>query len=108
MNKVMRSGAIDFIVLSSAAAWMILSPATAYAQVTVDITKITCRQYFAGNIVPTKSMALWFSGYYSGKRGTTMIEMSTIEQNADKMTAYCALHQDEALMKAIEDVFGVR
>jgi acid stress chaperone HdeB len=53
-------------------------------------------------------MALWFSGYYSGKRGTTMIEMSTIEQNADKMTTYCALHQDETLMKAIEDVFGVR
>ena|ERR1700722_13928584 len=106
MSKVLRSGAIDFVVLSSVATWMLLSSAT--AQVTVDITKITCRQYFAGNIVPTKSMALWFSGYYNGKRGTTMIEMSAIEQNADRMTSYCALHQDETLMKAIEDVFGVK
>jgi acid stress chaperone HdeB len=87
---------------------MILSLAVADAQVTVDITKITCRQYLIGNIAPTKSMAIWFSGYYNGKRGATMIEMLAIEQNADKIESYCGLHQDETLIKAIEDVFGVK
>jgi acid stress chaperone HdeB len=108
MIKVLRSSAIAFIVISSAATSMIFSPAPAHAQVTLDITKITCRQFLIGNIVPTKSMAIWFSGYYNGKRGATMIEMSAIEPNADKMQLYCGLHQDEMLTKAIEDVFGVK
>jgi acid stress chaperone HdeB len=105
MIKVMRSSAIAFVVISSVATSMILA---AHAQVTVDITKITCRQFLIGNIVPTKYMAIWFSGYYNGKRGAAMIEMSAVEPNADKMQLYCGLHQDEMLMKAIEDVFGVK
>ena len=108
MIKVMRSSAIAFIIISLAATSMILSLAAADAQVTVDITKITCRQYLVGNIVPTKTMAIWFSGYYNGKRGATMIEMQAVEPNADKILLYCGLHQDETLMKAIEDVFGVK
>jgi acid stress chaperone HdeB len=108
MTKVMRSSAIAFVVVSSAATSMILSLAAAHAQVTVDITKITCRQYLIGNIVPTKTMAIWFNGYYNGKRGATMIDMSATEPNAVKVELYCGLHQDEMLIKAIEDVLGVK
>jgi acid stress chaperone HdeB len=108
MRMVMRSSAIAFMIISSAALLMMLFPAAVDAQVTVDITKITCRQFLIGNIVPTKSMAIWFSGYYNGKRGATMIEMSAVEPDADKVQLYCGLHQDEMLMKAIEDVFGVK
>jgi hypothetical protein len=108
MIKVMRSGAIALVVISSAATSMILSLAAAHAQVTVDITKITCRQYLIGNIVPTKTMAIWFNGYYNGKRGATMIDMSATEPNAVKVELYCGLHQDEMLIKAIEDVLGVK
>ena len=93
-------------LLFAALAALMLFPAAVHAQVTVDITKITCRQYLVGNIVSTKTMAIWFSGYYNGKRSSTMIEMSAVEPNADKMTDYCALHQDETLMKAVEDVSG--
>jgi acid stress chaperone HdeB len=108
MIKVKRSSAIAFVVISSAATSMILWLAAAHAQVTVDITKITCRQYLIGNIVPTKTMAIWFSGYYNGKRGATMIDMSATEPNAVKVELYCGLHQDEMLIKAIEDVLGVK
>jgi acid stress chaperone HdeB len=107
-GTIMLARTIAFMVICSATLLMMLFPAAVHAQVTVDITKITCRQYLIGNIVPTKSMAIWFSGYYSGKRGATMIEMSAVEPNADKVELYCGLHQDEMLMKAIEDVFGVK
>jgi acid stress chaperone HdeB len=107
-GTIMLTRAIAFMVICSVTLLMTLFPAVVDAQVTVDITKITCRQFLVGNIVPTKSMAIWFSGYYSGKRGATMIEMSAVEPNADKMQLYCGLHQDEMLVKAIEDVFGVK
>jgi acid stress chaperone HdeB len=80
----------------------------AHAQVTVDITKITCRQFLAGRMVPTKSIALWFSGYYSGKRGATMIDMGTIRVNAEKVRDYCTLNQDETVMKAVEAALGTK
>ena len=79
---------------------------TARAQVTVDITKITCRQFLTGRVVPTKSIALWFSGYYSGKRGATTIDMGTIRPNAEKVRDYCGLNQDDTVMKAIETTLG--
>lgn len=100
VRVVMRSSAI--------ASLMVLSLAAAHAQVTVDITKVTCREFLIGKIVSTKSIAIWFSGYYHGKRGATMMELSGVEKDADKLEDYCALHQDEMLTKAIEGMFGVK
>ncbi len=80
--------------------------APAPAQVTVDITKITCRQFIAGTMVPTKSIALWFSGYYNGKAGNTQIDLGQMRPNASKVEDYCALHQDETVMNAVTAVFG--
>ena len=101
-------GRSPFRAMGLVALLILALPAIVHAQVTVDITKITCRQFLIGNIAPTKSIAIWFSGYYSGKRNATTIEMSAVEPNADKVELYCGLHQDEMLMKAIEDVFGVK
>ena len=81
---------------------------TAHAQVTVDITKITCRQFLTGRVVSTKSIAIWFSGYYNGKRGATMIDMGTIRPNAEKVRDYCALNQDETVMKAVEAALATK
>ena len=107
MRKLTRFTLISSMIIGSAALLLLL-PTTARAQVTLDITKLTCRQYLIGNIAPTKIIAVWFSGYYNGKRNATMIDMSAVEPNADKMTLYCGLHQDEFLMKAVEDVFGIK
>ena len=99
---LMRSGFITFFVAIN------LLPATTHAQVTMDVTKMTCRQFLIGNFVSTKSMALWFSGYYHGKRDATTVDLESFQPNADKLEAYCGQHQDETVMKAIETVFGVK
>jgi acid stress chaperone HdeB len=88
------------------ALWVLVSTATVGAQVTVDITKITCRQFLIGKLIPTNSMSLWFSGYYSGKRNDTMIELEAIQPNVEKVKDYCRQHQDTELVKAVENVFG--
>ena len=81
---------------------------TAQAQVTVDITKITCRQFLIGRVVSAKSIAIWFNGYYNGKRGATMIDLGTLRPNAEKVRDYCALNQDETVMKAVEAALGTK
>jgi acid stress chaperone HdeB len=86
----------------------LLLPTMVHAQVTIDVTKITCRQFLTGRMLPTNSMALWFSGYYNGKRGATIINASDIKANADKVEDYCGLHQDETVMHAVETLFGIK
>jgi acid stress chaperone HdeB len=94
--------------LLSTALLMLLSPMTANAQLTLDITKVTCRQYLTGGLIPTKSMTLWLNGYYHGKRSATTVDIGSIEPNAYKLEDYCGEHQDEMVVKAIEAVFGVK
>jgi len=95
-------------VLAVSLAALVLPVAAAAAQVTVDITKVTCREFLLGRVVSTERMALWFSGYYNGKRGATMIDASAIKPNAGKVQDYCGLHQDETVMHAVEVLFGVK
>ena len=87
---------------------VLLSPIIADAQVTIDVAKITCRQFLTGRMLPTKSMALWFGGYYNGKRGATIIDVNAVKANAKKLEDYCGLHQDETVMNAIEKLFGTK
>jgi len=87
---------------------LFLSPIAAHAQVTIDVTKITCRQLLTGRILPTNSMALWFGGYYNGKRETTVIDVGAVKTNAKKVQDYCGAHQDETVMTAVETLFGIK
>jgi|SRR5215470_9545349 len=84
----------------------LLASAPARAQVTVDITKITCRQFLVGRAVSTNAMALWFSGYYNGKRNVTLVDMGTLRSSAEKVKDFCRLHQEETVMNAVESVFS--
>lgn len=60
------------------------SAVTGHAQVTIDVAKITCRHLLIGRILPTNSMALWFGGYFNGKRGATIIDAGAVKTNAKK------------------------
>lgn len=95
-------------ILSHLLLTVLLSTTVAHAQVTIDVTKITCRQLLTGRMLPTNSMALWFSGYFNGKRGATMLDASAMKPNAKKVEDYCGFHQDETVMKAVEAVFGIK
>jgi acid stress chaperone HdeB len=94
-----------YVLLGLLPALAVATPAP--AQVTVDITKITCRQFIAGTMVPTKSIALWFSGYYNGKAGNTQIDLAQLRPNAEKVEDYCALHQDETVVNAVAAALGI-
>jgi HdeA/HdeB family protein len=80
---------------------------TAHAGLTVDITKVTCRRAsFIGYTASTNSVALWLVGYYSGQHKRTVIDIETLERDANKIKHYCRIHRDETIMKATETVLG--
>ena len=85
----------------------VLVSAAAHAQVTVDIAKITCKQFLLDSVAPTKSVALWLSGYYNGKHGNTVIDPAAMQKNADKVEDYCRMNLDMTVMNAVEAALGV-
>ncbi len=76
------------------------------AQVTVDVSKITCDQFTLYKITDPQNIALWLSGYYHGKHDKTLVDTQQMSANLKKIKDYCNLHPQETVMKAVETVFG--
>jgi acid stress chaperone HdeB len=79
----------------------------AHAQMTVDVAKITCRQFLLDKVASTKSVAIWLSGYYNGKRSNTVIDISAMEKSADKVEDYCRMNLDMTVMDAVKNSLGL-
>ena len=77
------------------------------AQVTVDVSKITCEQVLMEKLAWTeREVELWLSGYYHGKRNDTIVEPEAVKQNEEKLNRYCYEHRDTTVMDAVKNVLG--
>jgi acid stress chaperone HdeB len=76
------------------------------AQVTVDVSKITCEQFFMNTITFSQYAVMWFSGYYNGKRSNTIIEPEAMKKNEEKVKLYCFQHRETTVMDAVKNVLG--
>jgi acid stress chaperone HdeB len=77
----------------------------ARAQVTVDISKITCEQFILHKITDPDRIVFWLSGYFNGKRDNTIIDTHSFEENANKMRSYCRANFKATVMQAAEKLF---
>lgn len=82
------------------------SAPAADAQVTIDVTKITCDQYLLFKVADPRDIAIWLSGYYHGKRGTTLVDEQALQSNEAKLKTYCIGHLDVTLMQAVETLLA--
>jgi hypothetical protein len=104
-----HSGDIIMTKLKAALPALILalfSVSTAQAQVTLDISKITCEQLISWSITDPRNIAYWISGYYNGKRDSTIIDPQSFKDHADKVTDYCRGNRTRTVMQAVETVLG--
>ena len=95
-----------FNILSSIFLCLIIS--TAQAQVTIDVSKITCQQFRGYAITDPNNIALWLSGYYNGQRNNTIIKVETFKENLEKVKDYCITHPSVTVMQAVEALLGAR
>jgi acid stress chaperone HdeB len=93
-------GAVEVNVLSS----IVFAPASAQAQVVVDVSKITCDQYVHAKITTPNLIAAWLSGYYNAKRNNRIVDLETLEDNVSKVKNYCYDEKNfkVPIMKAVE------
>jgi hypothetical protein len=79
---------------------------TAQAQVTVDVSKITCDQYTGYKITNPQNIAIWLSGYYNGKRNNTMLDTQGFAAQAKKLQDYCIVNPNILVMQAVDTLMA--
>lgn len=77
---------------------------TAQAQVTVDVSKITCEQFVLYKITDPKNIAIWLSGYVHGKNNSTIVEPQSFETNMDRLKDYCMINPKSDVMDGVLQV----
>ena len=94
------SGLILVLVFSSVSA--------VQAQLTLDASKITCDQFVHSKVAPTRTVAAWLSGFYSGKRNNRVIDPQSLEENLSKLEEFCYEEKNFKIpvMQAVEKVIG--
>ena len=75
----------------------------ARAQVTVDMSKITCIQLVDREVIDPQNIAWWLSGYYHGKRGeTTVDKVKLANEYLKEVRDYCLRNPETLVMQTVE------
>jgi acid stress chaperone HdeB len=92
------------LLLISALLMFVQIPAP-QAQVTVDVSKITCEQLRMAALPWTsRDIVLWLSGYYHGKHDNTIIEPTAINRDENILSNYCFEHRETTVMDALKNM----
>lgn len=76
------------------------------AQITIDATTLTCRDFLTETVTAPDKISYWLSGYYNGKRRNTNLNVTALLDFIDKMRDYCLHNLDVTVMKAAETLLG--
>ncbi len=74
----------------------------AAAQVRLEMSRITCKQWLDAAWDQQNFMQYWMSGYFNASRSNNLLDFSRLKRNTDKVTAYCKKHRSETLSSAIQ------
>jgi hypothetical protein len=74
------------------------------AQVTLDVSKLTCEQFAMYKVTNPKYLAVWLSGFDHGKRGDAVIDMQQVVANTEKLEDYCLKNPKVPMMQAAETI----
>ena len=62
------------------ALFALISISPTQAQMTVDLTKVTCKQFVTYEITDARSLSLWLSGYFNAQRKNTTVDVSAFSE----------------------------
>jgi hypothetical protein len=80
----------------------------AQAQVTLDVSKVTCDQWVEDKAINQPYTAAWLSGYYNGTKGNPVLDAKRLEDDAKKIGDFCLIYKQASIMDAASAVFGAK
>jgi hypothetical protein len=90
------------ILLVSGLSFVLGVVTASQAQVTLDVSKVSCEQFVGYKIANPRDIAIWLSGYFNGQRGNIMLDTQELGANAKKLQDYCIRNREVPVMQAVE------
>src|SRR6187551_3416227 len=79
---------------------------TANAQLTIDMSLITCEQYLAMKPAMSRDFSAWMSGWFSYQTRKTYLDLAAHESNIAKVKSWCQFRPRESVMNALQNAIG--
>jgi acid stress chaperone HdeB len=76
--------------------------APAKAQVVLDLSLITCKQFLASDPERQALIGSWMSGYFSATKNLNILDLRYVERNRKVVGSYCKTHKSDTLMSAMQ------
>jgi acid stress chaperone HdeB len=86
---------------------MALAILPARAQVTIDVSKITCEQYVLFTVADPRDIAMGLSGYFNSKANNTVLDTQKFRDHARQVMDYCQQNFKTPVMEAAQKVLGL-
>ncbi len=76
--------------------------APAKAQVTIEMSEITCKQFVDYDDDTKDFIGNWMRGYFSSKKNLTVVDSRYVKRNTEKIARYCKKLPKSSLMDAVQ------
>ncbi len=84
------------------AALSVAAAAPVSAQVTVEMSEISCKDFAGYDDAAKDFIVEWMRGYFMAKRNLTVIDSAYVKRNSEKILRYCKKLPKSSLMDAIQ------
>jgi acid stress chaperone HdeB len=71
------------------------------AQVILDMSLLTCKDYLEAAPERQELVAAWMSGYFNASRNQPTVDFKRFEANKKRVANYCKRRKEDNLMSAI-------
>jgi acid stress chaperone HdeB len=96
-----RQQTLTAITIASAI-FAVTSATPARAQIIIDMSLITCKQYLESDAERQELVAAWMSGFFNASRNQPRVDFARFALNKNRVGKYCKGHKPETLMSAIQ------
>ena len=94
------------LLITSIAFLALLGTTPSRAQVTVDVTKVSCNDFILDKITDQKSVWLWLNGFFHGAHNNTVLDVNALNKDKDKLWSYCFAHQEVPVIEAVNSILA--
>ena len=79
-----------------------MATAVAHAQVTIDMSRVTCAQYLAMPPAQSADFSAWMSGWFNQKNGYVFVDLNAYARNVANVKSWCALNSAQTVMAGLQ------
>src|SRR5262245_54128326 len=79
-----------------------IAPVPSHAQMTVDMTRVTCADYLAMPPDRSEIFSAWMSGWFNQRFGYVTVGMADFARNIESVKRWCTTNPQRTIMAALE------